>query len=101
VVAIEGQSINLPGSKPVVQEDLKVIHVIQKGGIPTLIQPFVRPRDNPDFAASAFAVAELNREEALRQKSDLREFVKLTPEVASVSGVTNPGPAKSGPSSRG
>lgn len=109
IIAIEGQTINLPGSKPVVQDDLKIIHVIQPEGIPTVIAPFQRPRESPAFAASAAAVAEINREEMLRRKTTLKDFVKLTPTVpddepfdlTESSPAANPGAAKGGASSRG
>lgn len=79
VIAIEGQLINLAGSKPEVQEDARVIHVIQQGGIPTLIRPIQRPRENPAFAQSAMAIAEIEREKKQFDNADLKTFVKLTP----------------------
>jgi len=105
VIAIEGERILLAGSKPEVQEDQRVIHVIQQGGISTVIKPFVRPRDNPAFAQSAMAMAELARESQKFQDSDLKSFVKLQtggePDVdLEITGAESR-PAKGGASSRG
>lgn len=107
IIAIEGQRIHLPGSLPVPQEDLKIIHVRQPEGVDTLIKPIPRPRENPAFAQSAFAVAELTREAGRIQNSDLKDFVKLRkepePDEAFDLGTTKPvtGKPQGGASSRG
>lgn len=79
IVAIEGEKIHLNGSLPVVQEDNRVIHVRQMEGIETLIKPMPRPSENPAFARSAFAIAELTREASRIQDGSLGDFVKLRP----------------------
>lgn len=102
VIAIEGQPINLPGSLPVPQEDGKIIHVLQKGGVKTVIKPFVRPNESDDFAASAATMAEINREEAASRGTSLREFVRLAPgEGGDASTATNAGATRRGAASRG
>ena len=107
VIAIEGETINLPGSKPVLQDDGKIIHAVQKAGIPTVIAPFVRPRDSEDFAASTFATAEINREAKAERGTQLKDFVKIKPGALQdvdleIGGTdTDAGPTRGGSSSRG
>lgn len=108
VIAIEGETINLPGSLPKLQEDGKtLIHEIQAEGIPTILAPFKRPRQNPDFAASKFAMGEVKREQERERQTNLKDFINLKSQVPDVPDETQPpadldlGPARGGASSRG